>query len=217
MNAEVFITCAVTGAGATADKSELVPVTPEEIAGVVDAVVGSPAALPDIPDETTLIYDLTHPVFPEALPLEGLAEFFPIAVTVGIASLGTGAIVRGGLSPTNSMVFTNVRLIPCYAAETVHRIVPAITGAAGGGGGIPKSPVPRARAEVGGGSSTGIVDVIREGFDRSVGRVPVEDGGSLGDGRLLARLGVVLGTIYLAFLTIWFWATRLRWNRRDLA
>ena len=32
MNAEVFITCAVTGAGATADKSELVPVTPEQIA-----------------------------------------------------------------------------------------------------------------------------------------------------------------------------------------
>jgi uncharacterized protein (DUF849 family) len=32
VNPEVFITCAVTGAGATADKSELVPVTPREIA-----------------------------------------------------------------------------------------------------------------------------------------------------------------------------------------
>ena len=32
LNSDVFITCAVTGAGATADKSELVPVTPEEIA-----------------------------------------------------------------------------------------------------------------------------------------------------------------------------------------
>jgi uncharacterized protein (DUF849 family) len=32
VNAEVFITCAVTGAGATADKSELVPVTPQQIA-----------------------------------------------------------------------------------------------------------------------------------------------------------------------------------------
>ena len=32
MNADVFITCAVTGAGATADKSELVPVTPRQIA-----------------------------------------------------------------------------------------------------------------------------------------------------------------------------------------
>jgi uncharacterized protein (DUF849 family) len=32
LNADVFITCAVTGAGATADKSELVPITPPEIA-----------------------------------------------------------------------------------------------------------------------------------------------------------------------------------------
>jgi uncharacterized protein (DUF849 family) len=32
VNTEVFITCAVTGAGATADKSELVPVTPPQIA-----------------------------------------------------------------------------------------------------------------------------------------------------------------------------------------
>ena len=31
-DADVFITCAVTGAGATADKSELVPVTPRQIA-----------------------------------------------------------------------------------------------------------------------------------------------------------------------------------------
>ena len=38
MNAEVFITCAVTGAGATADKSELVPVTPRQIAdAAIDA------------------------------------------------------------------------------------------------------------------------------------------------------------------------------------
>ena len=32
MNTEVFITCAVTGAGATSDRSERVPVTPEQIA-----------------------------------------------------------------------------------------------------------------------------------------------------------------------------------------
>ena len=32
MNTEVFITCAVTGAGATTDRSELVPVTPPAIA-----------------------------------------------------------------------------------------------------------------------------------------------------------------------------------------
>jgi uncharacterized protein (DUF849 family) len=38
VNADVFITCAVTGAGATADKNELVPVTPQQIAeAAIDA------------------------------------------------------------------------------------------------------------------------------------------------------------------------------------
>jgi hypothetical protein len=50
---------------------------------------------------------------------------------------------------------------------------------------------------------------IREGFDR-VRRGTVSYGG--GDSRLLMQVGVVLGTLYLAFLTVWFWATRLRWN-----
>jgi len=47
--------------------------------------------------------------------------------------------------------------------------------------------------------------------------VPDEDGDGLRDSRLLAQLGIVLGMVYLAFLTVWFWATRLRWNPRDVA
>ena len=46
MNSDVFITCAVTGAGATADKSELVPVTPEEIAAAaIEAGEGGAAVV----------------------------------------------------------------------------------------------------------------------------------------------------------------------------
>ena len=30
----------------------------------------------------------------------------------------------------------------------------------------------------------------------------------------MAQIGIVLGTIYMAFLTIWFWATRVRWSAR---
>src|SRR5215216_2472363 len=41
MNWEVFITCAVTGAGATTERSDRVPVTPEEIA---DAAIGAAEA-----------------------------------------------------------------------------------------------------------------------------------------------------------------------------
>jgi uncharacterized protein (DUF849 family) len=48
VNADVFITCAVTGAGATADKSELVPVTPEQIAEAAIAAARAGAAIAHI-------------------------------------------------------------------------------------------------------------------------------------------------------------------------
>jgi hypothetical protein len=34
------------------------------------------------------------------------------------------------------------------------------------------------------------------------------------DSRLVMQIGMLLGVVYLAFLTVWFWATRLRWNPR---
>jgi hypothetical protein len=34
--------------------------------------------------------------------------------------------------------------------------------------------------------------------------------GQYQDGELMLQIGIVLGLAYLAFLTIWFWATRLR-------
>jgi len=46
VNADVFITCAVTGAGATADKSELVPVIPRQIAdAAIEAGKGGAAVV----------------------------------------------------------------------------------------------------------------------------------------------------------------------------
>jgi uncharacterized protein (DUF849 family) len=46
VNAEAFITCAVTGAGATTDMSELVPVTPRQIAGAaIEAGAGGAAVV----------------------------------------------------------------------------------------------------------------------------------------------------------------------------
>ena len=48
MNTEVFVTCAVTGAGATAARSELVPVTPEEIAAAAVEAAAAGAAIAHI-------------------------------------------------------------------------------------------------------------------------------------------------------------------------
>jgi uncharacterized protein (DUF849 family) len=45
MNTEVFITCAVTGVGATTERSELVPVTPAEIATAALEAAGAGAAI----------------------------------------------------------------------------------------------------------------------------------------------------------------------------
>jgi uncharacterized protein (DUF849 family) len=45
MNTEVFITCAVTGVGATTERSELVPVTPAEIAAAALEAAGAGAAI----------------------------------------------------------------------------------------------------------------------------------------------------------------------------
>ena len=48
MNTEVFITCAVTGAGATTERSELVPVTPEQIADAALEAAAAGAAIAHI-------------------------------------------------------------------------------------------------------------------------------------------------------------------------
>ncbi len=45
MNREVFITCAVTGAGETTGKSDLVPVTPKQIADDAIAAAKAGAAI----------------------------------------------------------------------------------------------------------------------------------------------------------------------------
>jgi hypothetical protein len=39
------------------------------------------------------------------------------------------------------------------------------------------------------------------------------DGETARDGRLLMQMGMLLGMVYVAFLTAWFWATRLRPGR----
>jgi uncharacterized protein (DUF849 family) len=48
VNPDAFITCAVTGAGATTDRSDRVPVTPEEIAGAAIAAARAGAAVAHI-------------------------------------------------------------------------------------------------------------------------------------------------------------------------
>ena len=51
-------------------------------------------------------------------------------------------------------------------------------------------------------------DRISAPNDRSIGRQIGSENGS--DPRLMIRIGATLGLVYLAFLAVWFWATRFR-------
>jgi len=117
-------------------------------------------------------------------------------------------IVRSVCSPSPSLLFTNVRLLPCIVNATVQQTTAAassaLSQAEGGLSGISEKRHDGAA-----------LAPIRHGFEQAIGHVPhrrIDD--ESWDSRLLAQIGVVLGTVYLAFLTIWFWATRLRWNPR---
>jgi hypothetical protein len=102
----------------------------------------------------------------------------------------------------------NVRQIPllCGIRETVNR---QVAGAAQLG----RAGVAGASAVKSAVAPDELSQAIRDGFLRGAGRSGTEDDG-IGDTRLLMQIGMLLGTVYLAFLTVWFWATRLRWNPR---
>jgi type VI protein secretion system component VasK len=112
-------------------------------------------------------------------------------------------------SPSTSLLFTNVRLLPCYVNATVQQTTATASSVVSRLGGE-ATAVPRDT-----GHDESIIGTIKEAFERTVERPRIavtDDGWS--DRRLLAQIGIVLGTVYLAFLTVWFWATRLRWNPR---
>jgi hypothetical protein len=111
--------------------------------------------------------------------------------------------------------FTNVRLVPCLVGSAVERTAivgtQAVSGFGSGDGG--SKATGRKRTAVPEVVGT-IVDPIRDGFEKAVARNGDEDAEGLRDARLLMQIGIVLGTVYLAFLTVWFWATRMRTTPR---
>jgi hypothetical protein len=59
---------------------------------------------------------------------------------------------------------------------------------------------------------------LHDGFMRGAGRLAeeVEEMSEAEqDARLLRQLGYALGFVYAAFLVVWLWATRIRWQVRD--
>jgi hypothetical protein len=134
-------------------------------------------------------------------------ELLPV-VGIAATALSAAVIVRSVCAPSPSLLFTNVRLLPCIVNATVQQTTAAASSvfsrAEGGSSGISEK-----------GHDESILVPFKHGFEQAVRhapRHPIDD--ETWDSRLLAQIGIVLGTVYLAFLTVWFWATRLRWNPR---
>jgi hypothetical protein len=158
--------------------------------------------------------------------LHAVAEISPAArvfVSAAIISWVVGASAAAGeKGGMRRLAFVNARLIPCLVKVSVERQLETIgtalsrAGAAAHMTGGPGS----------GGSSDGdagaasrvqrLFDEVSQGFhdvvDGSMPDVVTDgDGGSgLKDTRLMTQIGMVLGLVYVGFLSIWFWATRRR-------
>ncbi len=207
----------------------LVGLDPSAVApppGLLPIEPGMPAIFPDdvlhpVTDSSSLVLPsadalTSNPTFLGGVfddVLDGVdvaAGVLPVAAAVGLTAVTAASIARGVLTPSAAVMFTNVRLLPCVVGSTIERTSMAAAeamsglGSHGGGGSSERA---------GSGIVREIVDPLREGFDRAVAR-PSAEAEDLKDGRLLVQIGVVLGVIYLAFLTAWFWATRLRWSAR---
>ena len=55
-----------------------------------------------------------------------------------------------------------------------------------------------------------MVDEFSEGLSRATREAAGEGADGLNDNRLAVQLGMLFGVLYLAFLSVWFWATRVR-------
>jgi hypothetical protein len=137
------------------------------------------------------------------------------AAAMGITyarAFGPACQLSGGPVP---LLFSSIRLLPCTAASAVEGGVSAVEGIAGRVGGSLKQELVNAKDELAG---------VKAGFQESHARAQrvaaglrdeLNGGQGAGDNRLLMQLAMLLGLAYVAFLTVWFWGTRVRWNGRS--
>jgi hypothetical protein len=162
---------------------------------------------------------------PDNAVLSSLAEYSPAArviVTAAVVSAVIGAqAASGGGGGARTLAFTNARLLPCLVKASVERQIETLTLAVSRGGGASaaalRSSVVGLRA---GGSASAdghgfpsiqdLFDQVSDGFHDVVSDLPRDAADDLKDSRLMTQIGMLFGFVYLGFLTVWFWATRVR-------
>jgi len=175
----------------------------EPLTETVQPVVGTVEPLP------APVGDDGGPIW--SFPLDGLAGGMPGAEEALIIS----ALAAAGATALHARFFlANVPPIPltCIVGEGAVRYMSALTSVA--------SVDRTASAASGvagrvGTAATELGSTVRDGFLRGAGRIGDGADDEAIDTRLLMQVGMLLGTVYLAFLTVWFWATRLRWSPRS--
>jgi hypothetical protein len=231
-----LVTSAGAAAGALGTAGSAVADGVAAVAGIVD---GAPAASAGVASATEATVDavgfsglsesLAELIDAEAL-LEAAASQPNLVLTAGLLVLASMTISSAGRGPAIStcaanarLAFTNVRVLPCLAAQSLEDYVSKATAAAAWVG-AHAGPAPSGVSAEGHRSANrrdrseaGVLFELRGAFSNRTAalRRAAGDEDGADDARLIAQIGIVLATVYASFLTAWFWATRLRWNPRS--
>jgi hypothetical protein len=192
------------------------PVAPESLAETVQALPEDLAAGPRVlADLLTTVADAGADSVAGAVETVRTEDF--LVVSGGIAAVAALAAYagRGTAAALNApLLFTSFRLIPCYAAEAAQQYVSnAVARTADVVRRLDsvrptRETLAEARSRLP--SADGFVRSFRDGFSRGAGGFMDDEGEGASDSRLMMQIGMLLGIAYLGFLTVWFWATRLR-------
>ena len=158
-----------------------------------------------------------------------LAPDARLLASAAALTLASEAIVGARLLGTHGdarMAFTNVRLVPCLVKASIGNQVAAFTGSRVPGERRAARAVPgrcrRTAARVTGpprddaartacaASSRASRPRCARGSIRRPGAATGEVTDGFNDTRLMVQIGMALGVVYVAFLSVWFWATRVR-------
>jgi hypothetical protein len=162
-----------------------------------------------------------------------LAPDARLVASAAALALASEAIVGARLLGSHAdprMAFTNVRLVPCLvkasighhmAAFTGTRVPAASMGALSGAGSATPAGVQeltRSDDDPARGGVRGVIESftkpLSQGFDEATRKATGEVTDGFSDTRLMVQIGMALGVVYVAFLSVWFWATRVRWSTR---
>jgi hypothetical protein len=158
----------------------------------------------------------------DALPFHGpgviaAGDEVLMATAAAIAVATVVTAVKPSTVATAQFFLANVRQIPGMCGGVREGVNRQIATAAAGTSrliGLATDAPDRAAAALDD-MAKAVGDGFRRGFE---GGLPGIHDGATDDGerdiRLLMQIGMLLGAVYVAFLTVWFWATRLRWDPR---